>query len=161
MRPHYSLAMEIRQTSRLTFSFESTIVVNVNIVSLPKSYTVTTSRSDRLTYVTGQFRRSLVMTIDESDEYILLKMDIPISPSYVTSDIKFSGTAVTYHNVLYIIVRRIQSCKKTSYRSSRYARRHFLHIPTSRPTVEGPRGKPSMDAAVKISIRTLPLHPPK
>ena len=89
------------------------------------SYTVTTSRSDRLTYVTGQFRRSLVMTIGESDEYILLKMDIPISPSYVTSDIKFSDTAVTYHNVLYIIVRRIQSCKKTSYRSSSYARRHF------------------------------------
>ena len=89
------------------------------------SYTVTTSRSDLLTYVTGQFRRSLVMTIGKGDEYILLQMDIPISPTYVTLDIKFSDTAVTYHNVLYIIVRRIQSCKKASYRSSSYARRHF------------------------------------
>ena len=52
-------------------------------------------------------------------------MNISISPSYVTSDIKCSDTVVTYHNVLYIIVRRIQSCQKTSLRSSSYARRHF------------------------------------
>ena len=48
----------------------------------------------------------------------------PISISYVMSEIKCSDITITYHNVLYIIVRGIQSCIKTSKISWSYARRH-------------------------------------
>ena len=89
------------------------------------SYALITSRSDRLTYVTEKFRRPLIMTIEESDEYILFKMDFSMSISYVMSEIKYRDLTITYHNVLCIIVRQIQSCKKTSKISSSYARRHF------------------------------------
>ena len=65
------------------------------------------------------------MTVGESDKYILFKLDLSISTSYMMSDIKFCDITITYHNVLCIIVRQIQSCKKTSKISSSYARRHF------------------------------------
>ena len=160
MRLHYSSAIVIR--TDLIFSFVSSIVVNVNIVSFPKfihedDFTIWSFHLCDWTVPTITCK----MTIGESDEYILLKMDISISPSYVTSDKKFSDTVVTYHNVLYIIVRRIQPCQKTSFRSSSYARRHFrIFLYPVRLSRTAWKTHVRM-LTVKNSIRTLPSRPPE